>query len=1117
MQYDGQHVFNEDQLNISRTVTLEGSNTTFYLEVEFVESESDVDARAFWDSTVDQGYDISGDALPDGQEFGANVATRKTPDWQVITPISTTGFTRDQIASLSSNKIPLVALATDGANKVTGAANTNLSTEKAVSTMVRYISTTQIVVREPWLFQAGEAINITDETGTSVSSITTVNYETGLLTIAAITPRVAGAIVQVTASSSPNFIVDTVPGRYRRLEVDTVAPDHVVDWRDMFFQGDEVHGDILGRGHASITDRDDRNLQSLKDYVDFLSAQIQEMKWGVPNPYTSGTDDSRVPPGLTVALPATPRYFDRSGGISGARMAAVTVGDGVSSFGDISGNTEVAIQKALDALPAIGGRIFIKRGTYSLGANVDWTNVGDVVIEGESGTVIELSGGSIHIATAGSVAIKGITIQEDTSNVALLVDTANPAEFVMIDVTIINATFSLNAILPTSSAFVRVYFTSTSVNMASTPLIKITGASGKLSGTFSQCNLFHTSAVGLTASIIDLVTGAPTQSCSNLNFVDCEFSSWLLNGTDIHLGITMSIVSFDRCLFTNILTLCHVQATGGSNLKMVNCVGGDAFAALVQLAGVSYVSIDGYLNPNSVPQAAAVFTDCNHVTVRNCDVKVNWGASLAVGAFRFATSGQVLLKNFSVLNNIVRGDATGGINKTVGVLLDLGAGFTNMIDGIKICGNTFDTCEVGAYFANTGAAGYYRNVTITGNDLYDYNAFLGNANTFKVGLLFGSSSTKINVTVANNAFSDMNPGTVDTVGGLSRMALAIMGGNNSQFSITGNTIYKVGRPSGGFELPDTAGILIGTLSDSTITGNVISGVYGAGAFGIKADLIQNSTIGDNTITGIYTSVGGSGINLTAHGIYSISALSVSFGNNSFKNIQSDAAAISAAIGSADNSSGIWQDVSATGNSFESNHALTSMFNLRVLSARRSSFCSNTLTGTSYVFFSFSGGTGGVLESVVVSSNSAQGMTSKGIIFDCNLSASARNVTINNNTVYGSGRSVDIADLQFCTINGNTLTTTTDAANIFAEKFLRFVIGNNSLSKPSGGSVDQIYVGTLGNYYQIIGNIVDQGGGSSATAIDTASASQTGDGSVSNNMHEGPLNVGTDNLDANHQY
>jgi len=46
---DGEIVVNETDDSAQRSVTLASTNATYYVEVEFVTSEGDVDSRAFWD------------------------------------------------------------------------------------------------------------------------------------------------------------------------------------------------------------------------------------------------------------------------------------------------------------------------------------------------------------------------------------------------------------------------------------------------------------------------------------------------------------------------------------------------------------------------------------------------------------------------------------------------------------------------------------------------------------------------------------------------------------------------------------------------------------------------------------------------------------------------------------------------------------------------------------------------------------------------------------------------------------------------------------------------------------------------------------------------------------
>lgn len=64
-------------------------------------------------------------------------------------------------------------------------------------------------------------------------------------------------------------------------------------------------------------------------------------------------------------------------------LATITIGDGVSSFGNINGTTETVFNQAITLLPTGGGRIFVKRGTYTFANQVVISKAG-VRIEGET-------------------------------------------------------------------------------------------------------------------------------------------------------------------------------------------------------------------------------------------------------------------------------------------------------------------------------------------------------------------------------------------------------------------------------------------------------------------------------------------------------------------------------------------------------------------------------------------------------------------------------------------------------------------------------------------------------------------------------------------------------------
>ena len=139
---DGQLISNEDAANTSRTISDLGSNATYYIEVEFTTTESDVDARAFWDPSYDNGADVSGDILPDGREFSQNVSTRVTEDWQIVEPISTTEF--ELTSNADSTRIPIAIVEVSGgviaASATTSPARTTLLRDHAASSQELYVT-----------------------------------------------------------------------------------------------------------------------------------------------------------------------------------------------------------------------------------------------------------------------------------------------------------------------------------------------------------------------------------------------------------------------------------------------------------------------------------------------------------------------------------------------------------------------------------------------------------------------------------------------------------------------------------------------------------------------------------------------------------------------------------------------------------------------------------------------------------------------------------------------------------------------------------------------------------------------------------------------------------------
>lgn len=367
----GLSLHNEDALNTARTATLVGASTVFYVEVEFVESDVETDSRAFWDPTVSNG----GAPNPDGREFPIDVPTRIAPDWRIVTPISTTGFA--VTSNPNSPRIPLARFTTDVANEIVATVNAAAS----VVTTTIAPAATSVQLLNTVIFPDSGSITLSSGTGSAETLAFSANDRAnGILTLAAPTANThtAGAVVVVVGGA--DFLAE-------RLEAPVSGSS--VDVRERLFQGSEQRGSVLQSSYRGAGLRDDLQLERLKDYVDFLAAQVRELKFGNPDPAVV----SAAPP---AAFSTTPRYYDRVGSVAGARGHTVSIGNGVTTFGDFNGTDETPFIAALAALPSAGGVIFIQPGTYTF-ANTVTVNK-EVVFKGSgrdtTSIVSNVAGGS---------------------------------------------------------------------------------------------------------------------------------------------------------------------------------------------------------------------------------------------------------------------------------------------------------------------------------------------------------------------------------------------------------------------------------------------------------------------------------------------------------------------------------------------------------------------------------------------------------------------------------------------------------------------------------------------------------------------------------------------------
>lgn len=1166
----GQRLFNEDYLTVSRTTTLEGAATTFWVEVEYVEVDSESDARAFWDPTVAQAPEPSGDPSPAGQEFGDTVATRKSMDWRIVYPIrtgTTAGFTRD--SDPTSLKVPVVKLSTDATGKITG-----VTTEKAATVILEVLSTTpgklrvqdaqhflvgDVVVSDGRTFDGdgdtlaaaagvvtltdngytfsslfvGQSITIAGATtsghnGTFVITATgthTVQYNNpagglpasetfnGTWSIAAEETKtiastdVDGGVITLTGnikayhttadivrgdgSSAPNFLSESKVNRYSR----SLVPGP--DYRDRMFQGDEIHGRALLQGTDSWTGRSDLSLKSIKDYVDYLSAQVAEMKWGWCNPWEGGDSKYRMPPGLKTAFPANPRHFDRAGGIQGARIASVTVGDGITSWGDFVGSSQDTLNAAINSLPAGGGTVFVKDGNYYLATDWDITKPVSMVFSPNSKIYCE--GGCIHVAVSGAdyIGIRGLRMfmgLSTPSNIGIKVDTASPWSFEMFDSALNNVSFDWHVAMPLLASIRMCFFGADDASMAAIPLIRTVGTAAQISGIWSECNFIHGTGFGINGACLN--ASSSSVGFYFASFLNCNFLSAGLCWESVYLGTNPNTVSMDTCTFASGATLAHITVIGGSNLKFRNCVGVDAVAAFCNAANATAVQIEGYVNQSSVGFATIYFTNCTNVKVKSCIVKGNSLNSLSTAPMRFSCSTGVL-DDIMLEGNTIECTTDLGC----GVIFDLNGG--SEIRNVSIVGNNFGKCECGLFFANTGTAAVYSDINISGNSFIDRDTLLGVVSDYqKVGIYAQGTSNKYRWSITGNNFTNFNPLNNTAVGVVTRNAVCIGGSFNYEFIFKSNRVLNVGNPL--FPMSNTSAFRMVNAYNSVFEGNTVVGVYGTYAHGILSDntftecVISNNVI--NTIQGTSVSL------LAAGGVTALKFLKSSIVSNTFKDVKNIGGGISGGIIVADTVAGEVDTCAISNNTSCGTDSTYSRLNFGIcLYINRLSWTTitgNTVSGYSAGNILVIGTTGGYIEETSISNNASRdcnGLLGTGACIWVNGSGAAlRSLAINNNVSTAAIAGIWLTGSYFgATLNNNSITTTDNVSAISVYQCQQFTINGNFCYRGSGNG-STIKVDT-GNAFVISGNRCLEGD-TSGYSIDTFSSGATKGLVIGNTVH-----------------
>jgi hypothetical protein len=517
---------NEQSAADARVHTLAGSGLEHYIEVEFVETESDVDSRAFWDPTFPGNN-------PPGKEFSLNVATRKTPDWQMVQPASTAAFT--VTGTVNSNRIPIAVLYTNGSGEIDGFTAVNASTvlEEDVGTL----ATTLRVLDSSLFPTTGDA----SVAGTSIN-ITGNDFTNGILTIS---PAIG------VAKQAGDIVVETiVTAAFLPLETDAL-PDvpsgtESKDQRRSLFKGDEIRGSALSTNPQDAAARSDIQVKSLKDQVDFLAAQIREMKFGDLRTDVEG--------GLPPTNYAGTRHYDAAGSIAGARTATITIGDGTNSYGDIVGSElSAAIQSAHDALDATtGGSIYVKPGDYTWNGTVTTSLPTSIVFDIGATLVAGTYSGGLSISDDSRLDLFKVPSRSD-----FRVDVSTPVG----NTAGVNINFtdcqigrlSFDAALPASSlnvVAIATYFATISNSAGLHTLALPNDATSRSSSMlFERCSFSYDTASNGTSY---LVYG----HISNAKFKDCTFDAAVTTGSAAGFVYTETLLvgnptnlTFDGCSF----------------------------------------------------------------------------------------------------------------------------------------------------------------------------------------------------------------------------------------------------------------------------------------------------------------------------------------------------------------------------------------------------------------------------------------------------------------------------------------------------------------------------------------------------------------------------------------
>lgn len=883
---NGKHLNNEANSYYSQQAVLaDGPNTTYYLELVFIEDATTEDARAFWDPTLSNASPI-----PDGREFNANVKTRITPTWLLVSPVNTTSFDWS-ISNPTSVRIPLMRLRTDATNQILdlSAENPGLETSFPSTVLTQDYDGvgTRLKVADARLFSdvpGQESITIDPDSvyGAPVpATLASIDKDNNILTLTvAAAAYVSGTTIRASGLSS-EYVQSRSNG-----SVPSDASTHP-DNASRLFQGSEERGAGLSTDREDGTDRSDLELRNLKDQVDFLAAQVREMKWGALRPDIDTTETVRLPPRVFDLTNDTPRYYDKSRGIAGAGTYVITVGDGITSYGDFNGSDHTGIQAAVDAANS-NDTIFIKDGNYVCSQSILITKSIRLVGAGrDSVTISQTSAGTatILLSTAASFRIEELTIT-CLNTLGVCVDWTDNSAFT-VSADNCNLTGSVN----TGTGF------ASGIQLFSIKNCLSTVASVNQTVLFGDGASPDVTACEFENNILS-VSGA--QNVKVLKFGQVDQLNWKSNtwihtettadGSAAGIGIECGFImqgSIDNtsisCLGSRGPMLTNITRVGNVSIDGVHLITGSAHYENAVIE--AFIGIDGFKNLQ--------ITNVYVAGVIQGVTQPSPPVLISVGQTSFETNGSVEISNcFCLFDDTLPGNAI-SIGADSGATYDLfsvvkdcyffGANTAitavhsgkctierNYIDG----GGTGYVAETGIRAGNADTGGPYLDLNITNNLIKSIEGGVGTTRGITLGP--AASSNLVDVYIHGNHITEIGHPTFTSD------SIAIYVQPNVDFGallINNNNISKITAASSGI----AAGVFVngsqlnvGRGYGFSIRGNYIDDigslfnsnlVFGIATFlGSGSGSLYNTSIEGNTITNANsTGINNNGIILSQSG------------------------------------------------------------------------------------------------------------------------------------------------------------------------------------------------------------------------------------------------------------